>query len=310
MPLSKKPLALEPDPKAVRDARTWIGDLLTSLGREDLVDSAQLGVSELVTNAVLHGVPPITVSLRGTREHPRIEVHDGSDQPPEVNQRMTDDDFLLSTFGRGLGIVAWYSSAWGADLAGAGKTVWFEPTVEPHPGEESPGEVFDLSEAVERRLADVGEPAEMLHVRLLDMPVRVFADFRHRYEELTRELRLLALAHPTDYPVSHELAQLALQVEAERRQARGTEQLEKAIANDLDRADLDYRVPPTAPATMARLLDLLEKANEFCRQERMLAVAATPQQLALQRWYLNEFIRQGAGEEPRPWTGGFEVEAT
>jgi anti-sigma regulatory factor (Ser/Thr protein kinase) len=307
MPLSQKPLVLEPDPKAVRDARAWIAKLLTALGRDDLVDSAQLGVSELVTNAVLHAVPPITVSLRGTRSHPRIEVHDGSDRPPEIQGRMTDEDFLLSTFGRGLGIVAWYSAAWGADLSGEGKTVWFEPVAEPHPGEDVPGDVFDLAEAVEHRLADAEQPDELVHVRLLNLPVRVFADFRRRYEELTRELRLLALAHGTDYPVSHEFAQLAIEVEQERRQALGTDGLDKAIAAGLDRVDLDYWVPRSAPATMGRLLELLEKANEFCRQERMLAVAATPQQLELQRWYLNEFVRQGAGEAPRAWTGDLAV---
>ena len=309
MPLSKKPLVLEPEPRSVRDARTWVGTILAELGRDDLIDSAQLGVSELVTNAVLHASPPISVSVRGTRDHPRIEVHDHSDHPPPAaNERLTDEDFLLSTVGRGLGIVGWYSSRWGADLSGAGKTVWFEPVDQPDPERDVAGDVFDLAEAVDRRLADTLDPDDLIPVRLNDMPVQVFASFRARYEELRRELRLLSLTHGNDYPVSHELAELNVQVEAERRLARGGGALDRAIDVGVDRVDLDYLVPPTAPTTMSRLLELLEEADEFCRQERMLAVAATPQQLALQRWYLTEFVRQGAGLEPLPWTGGFEVE--
>ena len=50
----------------------------TALGRDDLADAAQLGVSELVTNAILHADPPIAVRLGGTRSHPRVEVHDSS----------------------------------------------------------------------------------------------------------------------------------------------------------------------------------------------------------------------------------------
>ena len=57
-------LLLDPDPQSVRRARVWIGEELERLGRPDLVDSAELGISELVTNAILHADPPITVRLK------------------------------------------------------------------------------------------------------------------------------------------------------------------------------------------------------------------------------------------------------
>jgi hypothetical protein len=132
---------------------------------------------------------------------------------------------------------------------------------------------------------------------------------RNRYSELRRELRLLALSHGNDYPVAREITDLFVVVEEERRMARGTDRLEDAIARGLDRVDLDYEVPATAPDTMRRLLELLEQADEFCRNQKLLALAASPQQSALQRWYLGEFSRQANGEEPRPWTGSFAVES-
>jgi len=299
------PLQLQADPRAVRAARAWVRELLSSLGRDDLVDSAELGVSELVTNAVLHACPPLTVSVRGTREHPRIEVHDGSDAPPSTQSRLADAAQKLTTFGRGLGIVSWYSSRWGADLTGDGKTVWFEPVAEPDPEHDLGGDLFDLAQAVD--VPAVADEA-LLPLQLLGMPALVFADFRLRYRELCRELRLLALAHGDQYPVAHELSEVAMVVEQERRLAQGVDALDDAISEHQDRVDLDYLVAPTAPETMGRLLELLEQADRFCRDERMLALAATPQQLALQRWYLGEFVRQGRGEAPQPWTGSLEVE--
>ena len=105
MPLNRPPLALGRGPRGVQDARRWVAELCTEIGRPELVECAELGVSELVTNALLHGEPPITVRVRGTAEHPRVEVRDGSGEPPilptEPLDRPETDDLLL-TFGRGL----------------------------------------------------------------------------------------------------------------------------------------------------------------------------------------------------------------
>jgi len=308
MTLNNDALPLEPDPKSVRQAREWVGDVLGKLGRDDLVDAAELGVSELVTNAILHATPPITVQVRGTRKHPRVEVRDHSSQPPEVNFEMTDEEHLLSTIGRGLGIVALYSSTWGSEIVADGKTVWFEPSTEPRTDGDLSGDVFDLNEVIDERMATAGEPEELLTIRLLRMPVQVFAHFRNNYNELRRELRLLSLAHGNDYPVARELSDLFLQVEQERRQADGVGELDRAVADARDVADLEYLVPSSSPASMGRMLEMLEEADRFCREQRLLVLAASPQQLALQRWYLGEFVRQAAGEEPTPWPGALTLE--
>ena len=76
MPWNKKTLALPASPPSVRLAREWVTGILSDIGRDELADSARLGVSELVTNAILHAEPPITVSVRGTVARPRIEVVD------------------------------------------------------------------------------------------------------------------------------------------------------------------------------------------------------------------------------------------
>jgi anti-sigma regulatory factor (Ser/Thr protein kinase) len=303
-------LELAPEPRSVREARSWIVGTFEALGRDDLADAAELGVSELVTNAILHADPPITVRVGGTPVHPRVEVHDTSSAPPRI-RNMTDEDRLLATIGRGLGLVAMYSTSWGAEVSPQGKIVWFEPAADGEISEDSfdvSGDVFDLQEVVGERVAAAGEPQERLTVRLIGMPVRLFAEYRGWYEELRRELRLLALTHGDSYPVARELSELSLQVEQERRQAAGVDRLDAAVAARLDRADLEYDVPVGAPRTMARLHELLAQADVFCREQQLLTLEPTPQMLQLREWYLGEFTRQATGEQPRPWTGTYAVE--
>ena len=308
MPLNLDALPLEPDPESVRKARAWVREVLSRLQREDIVGPAELGVSELVTNAILHGTPPISVRVRGTRDHPRVEIRDGSVRPPSVNVEMADEEHLLATFGRGMGLVALHAAAWGAELTPEGKVVWFEPSDDP-PGEDVSGQVFDLDQTVSERIEASGLPDNPVRVRLVDVPVELYVMFRRRYYELGRELRLLSLAHGGTYPVATELADVFLQVEKERRLTRGVAQAERSLSSGADRVTFDLQCPETAPATMTRLREALERADEFCREQRLLVLAATPLEKRMQRWYLGEFARQAAGEEPLPWPGPFHADA-
>lgn len=322
-------LHLDPRPQSVRVARRWVTDELLQLGREDLSASAELGISELVTNALLHADSPITVRLRGTPQHPRVEVHDNSRRAPVVNTHMAEDDLLLRTVGRGLGIVALHSAGWGADLSPDGKIVWFEPVAEPKRGDDlgslddrlgaghdgadavrrsMAGEVYDLNEIVDELVSKKPEPEQLVSVVLLGMPARVFGSYRVWYAEIRRELRLLSFVHGVDYPAAAELAQITLQVEQERRHATGIQALDAAIEAGVERVDLEYLVPRSSAGTMSRLANLLDRADDFCREHHLLTMAATPQIVELRRWYTGEFARQADGLDPIPWPGSYDVE--
>lgn len=318
------PLHLDRDPQSVRAARRWVAEELRQLGRGDLTDAAELGVSELVTNALLHADSPITVRLGGTPQHPRVEVHDNSRRAPIVNAHMAEDDLLLRTVGRGLGIVALYSTSWGADLSPDGKVVWFEPAAEPGlgnaledfdgavvsggPDSSLAGDVYDLTEVVDELMAQQPEPERLVSVVLLGMPAQVFSSYRAWYAEIRRELRLLSFSHAADYPAAAELAEIALQAERERRQATGITALDAAIEAGVDRVDLEYLVPASSAETMSRLADLLDRVDEFCREHDLLTMAAAPQIVELRRWYMGEFARQAVGHDPVPWPGSYDVE--
>ena len=208
MPLNRPALALGPGPRSVQDARRWVVGTCENIGRDDLVECAEIGVSELVTNALLHAEAPISVRVRGTREHPRVEVRDGSRQVPELPATTTlqDEADLLLTFGRGLSIVARAADAWGVDLDEEGKTVWFAPAGSFAEDVGAEGRVTGIPVEVEE---EVSEPeVDVVDFSIRGIPVRDYIASTRHYRELRREIRLLALAHQDDYPLAKNLSDL------------------------------------------------------------------------------------------------------
>ncbi len=90
-----------------------------------LLDDALLLVSELVTNSVVHGGPPIVLAVHCDGEGLHVRVLDGSTLLPQP--RVADDD---AEGGRGLTLVELLTDTWGVepvgDDHGPGKAVWFE----------------------------------------------------------------------------------------------------------------------------------------------------------------------------------------
>ena len=298
MPLTRPALTLARGPRGVQDARRWVVQTCLDIDRSDLLECAELGVSELVTNAVLHGADPIQVRVRGTREHPRVEVRDASIDGPILPGPLglDPDDDLLLTFGRGLSIVARSSDAWGAEIEQDGKVVWFAPAAEMAEDEGVAGVINtpapgDLAHEVE----------DPVGVRILGVPLRLYVGFQQHFRELRREVRLLAIAHESDYPLAKALSDLFGTLEQQLRAGIGLSDMEGALSQQVDVADLAVTMPREAAATLRNFVDLLDVADEFCRQERLLSLARTEEQREFQRWFLGEYIRQAAGAEPQPW---------
>ncbi|MFG2862033.1 SpoIIE family protein phosphatase [Streptomyces sioyaensis] len=129
--------SLAPEARSVARARELARDQLTDWGLQGLVDTTELLVSELVTNALRHGHGEIRLRLLLDRTLV-CEVWDADlAQPRRRRARDTDEG------GRGLQLVGLLSEGWGSRRTPRGKTVWFELAL---PDGESPA--VDPTEAL------------------------------------------------------------------------------------------------------------------------------------------------------------------
>ncbi|MFJ9833501.1 SpoIIE family protein phosphatase [Streptomyces sp. NPDC101169] len=111
---------VDPDPVAVSRARSDVARQLVSWGLESLEFTTELMVSELVTNAIRYGRPPIRLRLIHDRAL-MCEVSDTSNTTPHMRRARTYDEG-----GRGLLLIAQLAAHWGTRHARQGKTVWAE----------------------------------------------------------------------------------------------------------------------------------------------------------------------------------------
>jgi anti-sigma regulatory factor (Ser/Thr protein kinase) len=119
-------LQLPPDHTAAVRARRFVRDTLLEWGLDDSVGDAELLVSELVTNAVLHARSGARVDIEQVGDEIRIAVCDDSDSVPRVRHYGPD-----AVTGRGMLLVDRIASRWGVDRLDTGKCVWFEVAVTP-----------------------------------------------------------------------------------------------------------------------------------------------------------------------------------
>ncbi|MGW4562550.1 SpoIIE family protein phosphatase [Streptomyces sp. NPDC004561] len=119
------------DPAAVAPVRAACARRLTEWGLEHVAFTAELILSELITNAIRYGTEPIgvrllrTVSMNGPAAGALIfEVSDGSSTSPRLRRAEVTDEG-----GRGLLLVARFAERWGTRYNPTGKVIWAEQTL-------------------------------------------------------------------------------------------------------------------------------------------------------------------------------------
>ncbi|MFC1412039.1 ATP-binding protein [Streptacidiphilus sp. N1-12] len=115
-----------PDPQNVRHARRITRTALAAWGAPDLIDSAEMLVSELVTNALLYGRGPVDLTLALTGRSLRIAVTDEGTSLPVPKEAGAD-----AQGGRGLAIVELLADSWEVVVRLTGKTVTCVLTLQP-----------------------------------------------------------------------------------------------------------------------------------------------------------------------------------
>ncbi len=107
-------------------ARRFLRRTLTDWGVDDgCVGIAELCLSEVVTNAVLHAATPSTVRVSFVDGAVLVSVKDRAGPRRPGRPQATGDPDLLRVHGRGLQLLEALSSRWGNDRDAGGTTVWF-----------------------------------------------------------------------------------------------------------------------------------------------------------------------------------------
>ncbi|MFD9337655.1 ATP-binding protein [Streptomyces sp. NPDC060028] len=112
------------DLKAVGEVRRALRELMRHRCQADTAEVAELLITELVTNALVHTDQGAEVSASLAATRLRVEVRDYAARRPRPHVPSADD----GTHGRGLVLVQALADAWGVDALalGSGKVVWFE----------------------------------------------------------------------------------------------------------------------------------------------------------------------------------------
>ncbi|MFI7638028.1 ATP-binding protein [Nonomuraea sp. NPDC049400] len=104
---------------SITAARRMARRALAECGYQGHHEDVLLVVSELVTNALVHGDGPPSLRMRGSAAQVRVEVGDAGERLPEPREPGPAN-------GWGLHVVSLLSTGWGISPRDGGKVVWCE----------------------------------------------------------------------------------------------------------------------------------------------------------------------------------------
>ena len=275
---------------AVPTARRFVASTLAPLVDPEVVEAAELVVTELLTNALLHGQAPVRVAVSGRPGQgvARVEVHDGSKVLPV--RTISDSDGMT---GRGLALVDAVCADWGVEPTGDGKSVWAELSASSVEVAE-PGDVdLDLL------LAGVADDDEDVGPRrytitLGDVPTDLLLAAKAHVDSIVRELLLTSGGARSGLTSTVPAALAALLHDVVDEFAEARQAIKRQALAAASRGERRTRLTLTLPAEAAdaglRYLAALEEADAYGRSARLLTLEAPPQHQAFRRWYITSLV--------------------
>jgi anti-sigma regulatory factor (Ser/Thr protein kinase) len=303
------------DPAGVPAARHFVAATLRSWGLAGLVDDATLCASELAGNAALHSeCSAIRVSVRRAEHSVCLSVEDDGPVPvalvaprttlPGLDTAFDDEldelDLLLAdqpATGRGLAIVSVLAHDWGVEeLPRGGKRVWAELR------EEIGATEHRNTQEAATASATAALPIGWVAVALPGCPTLLARRHEQHIDELTRELKLMMYAVD-----NHENVALARRLQpvldaSSYVQHSVRAQVDAAIAQGSEVADIQLALPAGFTSDLRRLDDALNEADELSDAGRLLAMPASVDIRAVRAWMNAQIIGQAErGATPVGW---------
>jgi PAS domain S-box-containing protein len=289
---------LEPVPTSAGAARRLVRDVLARAGRDDLLDTAELVVSELVTNAMLHTATQIDLRATVDEHGLHLEVADGSPTQPTEREHAA-----LAGTGRGLALVHDLTEQWGVRAAGDGKVVWARVT----------GVTREAGDGLPTQSAPAAAGLDVVDVALHNVPLLIHLAWHEHAETLLREYLLARLElDETAALADHALASTAMSLLHEQLPAPalpgGARALEEVtglltvVTEPTATLALGWlRVPVDAVAAFDVLDSVMDAAVAMADADELLAAPMQPELRELRRWLCREVASQSAGRSPVPW---------
>ena len=309
-----------PEPVSARGARRFLRAFSGACGVSDEVtDPAELALSEVVTNVVLHAHTAFEVVV-ALDDHGRLRVEVTDSNPQLPVQRHYAGQ---ATTGRGMELVAAMTEDCGVQARGtSGKTVWFVVRATDQGDADGSGATADWDiDPVQAAESAAGQES----VVLLGLPSTLWLAARQHHDAVMRELALYAAEHPlsTVTPERIALADRArawisahLVAELDRRARSAGEAGSGQPASSgrtppphLERPgrpagiDLVLAVPADAAAAFGAMQDVLDTAEQLAVAGLLLARPALPEIVAVRDWACEQAIAQLSGVAPSRWSG-------
>ncbi|HET6817267.1 MAG TPA: ATP-binding SpoIIE family protein phosphatase [Mycobacteriales bacterium] len=176
-------LSLAPDPAAPQQARRFIASTLDAPELAEAREIAELLVSELVTNAVVHAASPVEVAVEQDAAGIVVRVRD-ADTGPLVMR--AGGGMELDEGGRGFLLVDRLAEAWGTDHQGGRKSVWFRLAVHPTPPDEPA--TAEPTDGTTEKFESVRTAEQKLRTLLLRPLLRRAMTFEEQARELLQRI--------------------------------------------------------------------------------------------------------------------------
>lgn len=284
-------------------ARAELRRLLEEAGHQEWLDRAELALSEVVTNALVHAGGEVDLELCVDDDRLRVEVGDGSPHVPAPR-----DYAPLAGTGRGLHIVDELVDAWDVQPRSPGKVVWFELRSPTSSGRD-PEEAQALDPA-----GPEGDPpasrADTVRVELRNFPLLMHAAWQEHASSLLRERLLFGddpeedgralLAHASASDAMNLLfEQVPRLPQAESPDAIMVTATEPRVSVDR----LEVEMPASSVSHFETLEALLTEASSLADAGELLVPPTQPEIRAFRRWVCAQVRRQTSVEaEPEAWS--------
>lgn len=279
---------LMPMAQSAREARRFLAESLPGVDSDTLY-TAQLLVSELVTNAVLHASTEIELRAWATRGRVHVRVFD--EAPTRLP--IPHDPSVEAGTGRGLHLVEQLSAACGVDISPGGKTMWFE--LWPNQTDLKPGASWKVPRPA---------PGDGVPVVLADVPVGLSRAAQRHRASLLREARLILISGRSitgveasdirDVAGLNDMLDAALSLATSREPAASKLNLEVDMPRDC------------APVAL-RLSEVIDVLNSAALSGLLLTRPSLPEVRRLRRWMLQQIAAQLDGGGPSPWVGQHDL---